>query len=168
MPAADLSISRLSASAALRRKLMKHRRQILHSLVLIPGRTSESLRARAALFLRLSTLAMFLCCIAPTPAHAQTDTGTQLPCPVMTGVNLTGDYRNNARCNVNATVQVSSSGTFSTRILGSCWWATTTSHLRFSARSSTTAVSSTGASLLSSLPSAYSITPVRSQVTLGA
>ena len=91
---------------------MKHRRQILHSLVLIPGRTSESLRARAALFLRLSTLAMFLRCIAPAPAHAQTDTGTQLPCPVMTGVNLTGDYRNNARCNVNATVQVSSSGTF--------------------------------------------------------
>ena len=91
---------------------MKHRRQILHSLVLIPGRTSESLRAGAALFLRLSTLAMFFCCIGPAPAHAQTDTGTQLPCPVMTGVNLTGDYRNNARCNLNAAVQVSTSGTF--------------------------------------------------------
>ncbi|HXP71261.1 MAG TPA: hypothetical protein VOA88_18425 [Candidatus Dormibacteraeota bacterium] len=90
---------------------MKHRRQILHSSVLILSAT-DSWRASAALFLRLSTLAIFFCCIAPSPAHAQTDTGTQLPCPVMTGVNLTGDYRNNARCNLNAAVQVSTSGTF--------------------------------------------------------
>ena len=90
---------------------MKHRRQILHSSVLILSAT-DSWRASAALFLRLSTLAIFFCCIVPSPAHAQTDTGTQLPCPVMTGVNLTGDYRNNARCNLNAAVQVSTSGTF--------------------------------------------------------
>ena len=90
---------------------MKNCRQIPHSSVLTL-RTTEPWLASAALFLRLSILALLVCCITPAPAHAQTDTGTQLPCPVMTAVNLTGDYRNNVRCNVNATVQVSTSGTF--------------------------------------------------------
>jgi hypothetical protein len=90
---------------------MKNCRRIPHSSVLTLS-TTDSWRASAALVLRLSILVLLGCWIPPAPAHAQTDTGTQLPCPVMTGVNLTGDYRNNARCNVNATVQVSTSGTF--------------------------------------------------------
>ena len=130
---------------------MKNCRQIPHSSALAVT-TTEPCLASATLVLRLSILALLVCWITPAPAHAQTDTGTQLPCPVMTGVNLTGDYRNNARCNVNATVQVSTSGTFLNQDSGLILVATTTSHPRFSARWSTTASSSTGASLLSSLP----------------
>ncbi len=90
---------------------MKNCRRILHSSVLTV-RTTEPWRASAALVLRLSILALLVGWLAPAPAHAQTDTGTQLPCPVRTDANLTGDYRNNVHCNIYANVQVSTSGTF--------------------------------------------------------
>jgi len=68
--------------------------------------------------LHFMALVVLAACALPTPTHAQTDTGTQLPCPVRTDVNITGDFRNAARCSLFATVLISSAGTFLNQDVG--------------------------------------------------